>query len=144
VRVANLVEQRKKLSVHYRKEIESDQENFKEDLLSMDEKFLRKARTMVEKNLSNPEYGVDTFAADMALSRVQLHRKLRALVNQSVTEFIRNLRLNRAIELLNKRIGNISEVAYDAGFNNPTYFGISFKKRFGISPSEYLDQLNQS
>jgi AraC-like DNA-binding protein len=109
----------------------------------MDEKFLQKAQEMVENNISNPDYGVESFASDMALSRVQLHRKLRALLDQSVTEFIRTIRLNYAITLLKNKAGNISEIAYDAGFNNPSYFTISFKKKYGISPSDYIKQLDK-
>ncbi len=143
VRVKNLIDQRKKLSEHYRKDYEVIQENVKEKFLTLDEKFLQKAKRIVEKNLSNPEYGVEEFASDMALSRYQLHRKLSALVKQPITEFIRTIRLNYAIELLKKRSGTISEIAYDAGFNNPTYFSISFKKHFGISPKEYINQVDQ-
>ena len=142
VRVKNLIEQRRKLSEYYRKEFEIIREDLKESALTMDEKFLNKVKTVVEKNLSNPEYGVEEFASDMALSRFQLHRKLSALLNQSTTEFIRTIRLNFAIGLLKKRTGTISEIAYDAGFNNPTYFSISFKKQFGVSPSEYLNRLD--
>ena len=109
----------------------------------MEEKFLQKARLTVEKNLSNSDYSVENFASDMALSRSQLHRKLSALVNQPITEFIRRIRLNFAVGLLKKRAGTISEIAYDAGFNTPTYFSISFKKHYGISPTEYLKQLDQ-
>ncbi len=142
VRVKNLIEQQRKLSEYYRKEFEIIREDLKESALTMDEKFLNKVKTVVEKNLSNPEYGVEEFASDMALSRFQLHRKLSALLNQSTTEFIRTIRLNFAIGLLKKRTGTISEIAYDAGFNNPTYFSISFKKQFGVSPSEYLNRLD--
>jgi DNA-binding response OmpR family regulator/two-component sensor histidine kinase len=143
-RVKNLIDQRKKLSEHYRKDFEALRDSDKETILSLDEKFLHKAKAMVEKSLSNPEYGVGGFASDMALSCFQLHRKLTALMNQSATEFIRTIRLNYAIRLLKNRAGTISEIAYDAGFNNPTYFSISFKKQFGISPSEYLAQLEQN
>ena len=143
VRVKNLIDQRKRLGEHYRKEFEIVQEIGKEHVLTMDEKFLQKARDLVENNISNAEYGVDQFASDMALSRFQLHRKLSALLNQSTTEFIRTIRLNYAVVLLKERAGTISEVAYDAGFNNPSYFSTTFKKHFGISPSEYLEKLDQ-
>jgi AraC-like DNA-binding protein len=73
----------------------------------------------------------------MALSRTQLHRKLRALVNNSCSEFIRTIRLNQAAELLRKRTASVSEIAYGTGFNNPSYFSITFKQQFGMSPSEY-------
>jgi len=143
VRVKNLIEQRKKLSGIYRKDFEIVQQNKKERVFSMDEKFLQKAKSVVGKNISNSEYGVEEFASDMALSRFQLHRKLGALINQPTTEFIRTIRLNFAIDLLKKRSGTISEIAYDAGFNNPTYFSISFKKHFGKSPKEYINQMDQ-
>ena len=143
VRVKNLIDQRKILSERYRLGFEIIKSEIPEHALSMDEQFLKKAETVVESNLSNPEYGVVNFASDMALSRVQLHRKLRALVDQSVTEFIRTIRLNFAIGLLQRKAGTISEIAYDAGFNNPTYFTISFKKKYGISPSDYLNRLDK-
>jgi signal transduction histidine kinase/ligand-binding sensor domain-containing protein/CheY-like chemotaxis protein len=143
VRVQNLVDQRKKLSEHFRKKFELIAAKPSDAPLSRDEKFLIKAQSVVEANLSNPDYGVENFASDMALSRYHLHRKLKALVEQSTTEFIRTIRLTFAINLLKNRAGTISEIAYDAGFNNPTYFTISFKKKYGISPSEYLDRLEK-
>ena len=143
VRVKNLVDQRKKLSEHYQKNFNLAGKKASEVPLSMDEKFLKKAQDLIEENLSNADYGVENFATDMALSRVQLHRKLRALVDQSATGFIRSIRLNHAMILLQKKAGTIAEIAYDAGFNNPTYFSISFKKKFGITPTDYLDQLEK-
>jgi len=133
VRVDNLIHQRKKLQEHYLKNFEP----IEEEILTMDEKFLQRAKTVIMKNLSNSDYSVEDFASDMALSRNQLHRKLRALINNSCSEFIRTIRLNYAADLLRKKTGSISEIAYDTGFNNPTYFSISFKQQFGISPSEY-------
>jgi DNA-binding response OmpR family regulator len=144
VRIRNLIDQRKKLRERYIKDFEVIKAGSKEQPLSLDEKFLQKARSVVEKNLADPEYGVERFASDMAMSRVQLHRKLRALIDQPVTEFIRTIRLNYAVGLLRKKAGTISEIAYDAGFNNPTWFTISFKKKFGLSPSDYLEQLKKN
>jgi len=142
LRVKNLIDQRKRLSERYLKEFDIIRENRKKKILSVEEKFLQKARLTVEKNLSDPDYSVENFTSDMALSRSQMHRKLSALVNQTTTEFIRTIRLNYAVGLLKERAGTISEIAYDAGFNNPTYFSVSFKKHFGISPTEYLNQLD--
>ena len=140
VRVKNLIEQRKNLREFYRKNMGVTPDSLNEKILSVDEKFLQKAKDVVGNKLSDPEYGTENFASDMALSRFQLHRKLVALINQSATEFIRAMRLNYAKELLAAKSGNISEIAYDAGFNNPTYFSISFKKHFGISPSDFLNK----
>ena len=76
----------------------------------------------------------------MALSRVQLHRKLQALTDQSASEFARTIRLNRAAQLLSQKMDNISQIAYQVGFNNPAHFATSFRKQFGVSPREYLKE----
>jgi AraC-like DNA-binding protein len=74
------------------------------------------------------------------MSRVQLFRKLRALTDQSPVEFIRAIKLKRAAALLEHHAGNISEIAYQVGFNNPAYFAQCFRKLFGVSPKEYASQ----
>jgi len=142
VRVKNLIDQRKKLITHYRKDFELSREDTEEQVLTLDEKFLLNAKTIVQKNLSNPDFEVKDFSSEMALSRVQLHRKLRALVDNSVTEFIRIIRLAHAIDLLQRRDRSISEIAYDVGFNNPTYFSSSFRQQYGLSPTEYLKKID--
>jgi AraC-like DNA-binding protein len=73
----------------------------------------------------------------MNMSRMQLHRKLKALTDHSPGEFIRVIRLRRAAALLKEKAGNIAEVAYDVGFTNPSYFSECFKKLYGKLPSEY-------
>jgi len=73
------------------------------------------------------------------MSRSQLHRKLVALTDLSATEFIRTYRLNLAKEMIEKNTGTISEIAYEVGFNSPSYFSKSFKEKFGVSPSEFED-----
>jgi AraC-like DNA-binding protein len=85
---------------------------------------------------------VEGFAKEIGYSRMQLHRKIHALTDQSANELIRSYRLKKAARLLVKKSGNISEVAYEVGFNNPSYFASSFKNLFGYSPSEYLQNLN--
>ena len=71
------------------------------------------------------------------MSRQQMHRKFRALVDQSATEFIRTIRLKKAAELLSQKSGTVSEIAYDVGFNTLSYFTKSFQEQFGVAPSEY-------
>ena len=77
----------------------------------------------------------------MAMSRSQIHRKLKALTDQSASSFIRNYRLHRAAELLKLETGNISEIAYEVGFSSQTYFSTCFHKLFGLTPSDYLSRL---
>ncbi len=97
----------------------------------MDQKFLKKAIEVVEKHISNNEFSVELFGQEMAMSRVQLHRKLTALVEQSASEFIRTIRLNKAAIQLKEKSGNIAEIAYGVGFSNPSYFSECFRKQFG-------------
>lgn len=138
VRVKNLIEQRNKLKEWYKKEMSVEEHKPIPVLPTIDQQFLEKAKNVVHQNMAEPDFSVEDFVKETAMSRTQLHRKLRALVDQSASEFIRTLRLNRAAELLLQNIGNISEISYDVGFNNPPYFSDCFNKQFGMSPSEYI------
>ena len=113
-------------------------------LPTMDQQFLDRAKKVVHQNMAETEFSVEDFAREIGMSRVQLHRKLRALVDQSTSEFVRTLRLNKAAELLRQNHGNISEIAYDVGFNNPSYFTSNFSIQFGMSPSEYRTKYSKT
>ena len=88
--------------------------------------------------------GCDDLGAEVGMSRSQIHRKLKALTNQSATNFIRNYRLHRAADLLKQEAGNISVIAYSVGFNSQTYFSSSFQELFGKSSSEYKNTTDTS
>jgi len=103
---------------------------------SIDKLFLEKAMNVVEKNISNDKFSVEEFSSEMSLSHSQLHRKLKALVNQSAIQFIRSIRMQRALELLQSNSGNIAEVAWQVGFGDPSYFTKTFSKHFGYLPSD--------
>ncbi|MEW5797570.1 MAG: two-component regulator propeller domain-containing protein [Bacteroidota bacterium] len=135
VRLNNLLEIRKRIREHFQKELVVIPSG--KNTQSADEKFLRKVFEKIEANLSNAEYDVETLATDSALSRMQLHRKLKAITGYSPGELLRNFRLQRAAELLKKKTGNVSEVAYEVGYSNPSHFSVQFKEKFGVSPSEY-------
>jgi AraC-like DNA-binding protein len=108
-----------------------------QSLSSMDEKFLQKAFGIVEEHLDDSEFTVEQFVQLMAMSQMQLYRKLKALAGLSANEFIRTTRLNHAAQMIKKKSGNIAEICYAVGFNNPSWFAECFKKQFGVSPSEY-------
>jgi signal transduction histidine kinase/ligand-binding sensor domain-containing protein/DNA-binding response OmpR family regulator len=103
---------------------------------SVDKTFLEKAMKIVEKNISNDKFSVEEFSSEMNLSHSQLHRKLKALVNQSAIQFIRSIRMQRALELLQSNSGNIAEIAWQVGFGDPSYFTKTFSKHFGYLPSD--------
>ena len=140
VRVNNLIEQRKKLREQFRKEFLLEPKDIK--VASADEKFLNRILEILEQNYINENFTSDEFSKKAGLSRMQLHRKLHALTDQSSSEFIRNFRLKRALKLLSAKKGNISEIAFEVGFSNPSYFTECFKGLFGFSPSEY--QINSN
>ena len=107
----------------------------------MEDAFLIKMKAIVEKRLDDPDFSIPQFCKDAGMSRTQLHRKLKALTNRSATVFIRSIRLQKAKELLETTDMNISEIAYEVGFRDPSYFSRSFFEEFQISPSETRKQL---
>ena len=108
--------------------------------VSSDEKFIVHVREIIEKRMSDERLGVEALADEVGLSRVQLYRKVTALTGISVNDFIRNLRLQKAAQLLSQNSGTIAEVAYEVGFSNPSYFSKCFKDHFGVIPSNYFKQ----
>jgi AraC-like DNA-binding protein len=108
---------------------------------SVDEKFLEQALAIVEGHLDDEQFSVERFAEEIGMSRKNLLRKIRALTDQSVNEFIRNFRLNRAAQLIVSRSASVSEVAYQVGFNNLSYFTRCFKELFGVLPTAYAGKV---
>lgn len=107
-------------------------------LTDADTGLLNRIQKILETELTNPAFNAQTFAEQVGLSRMHLHRKLKALTGHSTTEFIRNQRLQLAAQLLAQGHDSIAEVAYATGFNQPAYFSTVFKQQFGHSPSEYI------
>lgn len=109
-----------------------------EQLPSIEQKFLDKVRNAIGQNIEDSLFGTDQLAGEMALSRTQLHRKLKQLINQSPGEMIRVFRMQRAHELLQQSAATIAEVGYMVGYGNPANFSTSFTKHFGYPPSEVI------
>ncbi len=108
---------------------------------SMDQAFLEKLRKAVEENLGNEQFGVEELAHEVGLSRSQIHRKLQQLTGQSTTQFIREIRLDHAMELLQNEVATVSEIAYRVGFSSPTYFSTCFHEYFGFPPGEATEHV---
>ena len=136
VRVKNLIEQRRRLRERFSKDISLQPKEIA--LTSYDEKFLERTMEIIEQYLSDGDFTVENLCREVGLSRMQLHRKLRALTNHSTSEFIRMLRLKRAVQLLQQHTGNVTEIAFDVGFNSLSYFTKCFRKQFGKSPSAFI------
>lgn len=134
-RVKNLIINRQKLKERFRQEITVEPEHL--PVTSSDARFLERAVNIVEEHLTDPEFSVEYFVHQVGLSHTQCNRKLRGLLNMSAVEFIRSIRLKRGARLLQEKFGSVAQVAYEVGFNNPSYFAECFRKQFGVSPSEY-------
>jgi signal transduction histidine kinase/ligand-binding sensor domain-containing protein/AraC-like DNA-binding protein len=104
---------------------------------SIDKKFIEKAFQTIEKNIDNPDFGVNSFSKDLSISLSYLNKKIKSLFGQSPSEFIRTMRLKKAARLIIEKQMNVSEVVHEVGFTERTYFSRSFSKLFGMSPNEY-------
>lgn len=138
VRVRKLIEQRKKLRERFSREITLEPKDIA--ITSADEKFLQRAMAIVEDHMADFEFEVRNFQDEIGMSRMQLFRKLKALTDQTPSEFIRTLRLKRAAKLIEQKFGNIAQITYEVGFNNLSYFAKCFKELYGVLPSEYGKQ----
>ncbi|MEJ2196736.1 MAG: helix-turn-helix transcriptional regulator, partial [Ignavibacteriaceae bacterium] len=107
---------------------------------SIDEQFVQRAINVVESNICDPKFDTVTMAKEIGVSRKLLHTKLKAITGQSTGEFIRTLRLKRAAQLLEQGYGNVTQIAYDVGFQSLSYFAKAFREQFGQSPSHYSSQ----
>lgn len=108
------------------------------ELKGNDEALMERIMAAVNKRLDDSDYNVESLAEDVGLSRTQLHRRVKELTGISVGEFIRNLRLQQAAKLLAAGDVSVSQVAYAVGFATPGHFTVTFKKHFGVPPSEYM------
>lgn len=138
--VENILKTRKSLIEKFKKDIILRPKEL--DITSEDEIFLKQSIKIVEENFNNPEFCVNDFINEMGMSRSALYRKLKALTGQSITEFIKVLKLKRAAQLISETKFTISEIAFTLGFNDLKHFRKSFKKQFSVLPSQYRLNVN--
>ena len=134
-RAENLIEIRRRLRQRFSREVVAVQPS---DIAmpSADQTFLDQVQAVVEANLGNSNFGAEWLADEVGLSPRQLRRKLKDLTDLSTAGYIRSMRLQRAAQLLEEQVGNVSEVAYAVGFQDPKHFSKLFRQVFGIAPSQ--------
>ena len=115
-----------------------------EDFDFNDKQLVDKAIRIIEQNILKNDFGVDKLASDLNMSRTSLYRKLKSLTGQSATEFIRYIRLKKALNLMESGTLSIEEVSLAVGFNSHSYFSHCFRQHFGKTPSEYINDAKQS
>lgn len=141
-RVNNLIEQRKKLREKYSGAFSLEPSQIA--ITPPDKAFMQRVMELVEVNIPNYDFSVEDFQREMGMSRMQLHRKLKALTDCSASAFIRKQRLRRAAQILKIEGTSVSEAAYTSGFNNLSYFAKCFKEEFGKSPSNYAQTTEEN
>lgn len=139
LRMKNLIEVRVLLQQKFSQEIESSTKGnqLSDPIIStFDKQFLTRINEFILGEIGEDNLNIVDIAKEMGMSRTQLFRKIKALLNQSPSELLRNIRLKTAKQLLESKEGNISEIAYQVGFSSPRYFSTKFKEKYGVSPGD--------
>lgn len=108
------------------------------ELYPTDEKFLNLLLEYTESNWNRANLKVDDYCVHLGLSKSQLYRKIRSITGNSLNIFVKNYRLDKALEFIDRKERNISEIAFDTGFNSAAYFSKCFNETYGILPSDYV------
>ena len=149
IRINNLINIRRKLQEKYSSVDYVPSKNKKETenlsrlvedkagkLTNLEEQFMSKVLEVIENHMSEEDFSIEQFGKEAGMSRMQLHRKLKALTGKSASNYLRSVRLNKAKQMIEEKTGSISEIAYSVGFSSPQYFTRCFKEEFGHPPSE--------
>ena len=134
-RVKNLIKIRKQIREKFQTEILLKPANI--IVPSGQKVFIEKLTKIIEDHIEEEDFNVEVLCKEIAMSRAQLHRKIKAITNQSTSEFVRTFRLQRAADLIKQNVGNMAEIAYKVGFNSQAYFTKSFQEFYGCTPKEY-------
>ena len=135
-RIKNLIEQRRKLRTLFGKGINFDSSAITTN--KIDSQFVEKLIQDIEKNIENPDFDPSMLASNMAMSRMQLYRKVAALTNQTVYNLIRTIRLNKAAQFLITTDMQISAIALSVGYTEPSNFTKCFMRQFNQTPSQFV------
>ena len=141
--MSNLINNRLIVKGKYSGKQEQKDHVNKVHFLSSDEVLMKRIMEVVNKNLSNSSFNIESIVDEVGISRTQLHRKLKELTGFSAAKFVQNLRMQQAAELLKEGKANIAEIAYSVGFASQSHFATTFKQYYGLTPSEYLRQYNE-
>ena len=136
--ISSLLFNREKLRYYYTNNIYRIEPESK--FGNQEQTFITKMNEIIKSNFEDPKFSVEDLADKLNLSRVQLYRKVKAIIGINISDHINNIKLEKAAELLKANQMNISEIAYSLGFSTPNYFSTAFKNKFGVSPKEYKNE----
>jgi len=144
VTISNLISKNLRLKAKYTGKQQQKDKVVKKELKSNDDDYMERVMKVVNEHLSDSDFSVEMLAKELSISRAQLHRKMKEMTGIPISEFIRNIRLEQAARLLKEQKVNVSQVAYNVGFDNLAYFSTIFRKQFGVSPTEYVEQIAEN
>jgi len=137
IRIKNLINIRRELQKKYSKgDYVPEKKEEEKKLSNLEEQFMNKVMEVIEDHLPEEEFSIEQFGKEVGMSRVQLHRKLKALSGKSASNYLRSVRLAKAKKMIKEEKENISEIAYSVGFSSPAYFTRCFKEEYGYPPSD--------
>ena len=136
-KIANFISSRDKIHEFFRQNLKQQTEGSESIAGSVDDRFLSVCSLAIEKRISDPGFDVNALAKELGVSRMTLYRKFKAVTGESPSAFIREIKMRKAAALLKERSMNVSEVADAVGFQELSNFSSSFKKHFGVSPSQF-------
>lgn len=136
IRLNNLIENRKKVFEAAWQQALTELKQTKS--LSLEDSFLSKLNSILDNHISDESFNVDQLSDEMFMSRTQIHRKLKAITNQSTTQYIKRYKLKKALRELEAHTGTISEIAYKYGFSSPAYFSRVFQEIYAKKPSDVV------
>lgn len=137
-RISTLLQQREKIHNRYKHLLMVNDNKF--DIESEDDKFIAAMIEIIEKNIKDPDFGIQELCEESRYSYQQIYRKIKALTGKTVNDFVRSVRLNHAAAYLRQSGARVSEIMYDVGFNSHSYFSKCFRETYGMSPREYAEK----
>jgi len=138
LRIKKLIETRNQLKKRFTNALSND--NYKVEISGSDKRLLKKLDDYIAKNILNTELSIEGISEEIGISRSHFHKKMKALTGCSPSEYVRNYRLKKSLDLLKQNKYSIEEVSFSVGFSSPSYFSRSFTKFYGKSPKKYLEQ----
>jgi len=139
--IAGLIKRRRQLfGLLLEKQAPTVREGARAVITEKDRAFLEKVIDIVEQQMENSEFNIDSVAITLGMGRSTFYRKFRSLTNQAPVEFVRDMRLKRALQYLDEGEKTISEIAYIVGFSTAKYFSTCFRDKYNLSPREYMNQ----
>ena len=134
--VRNHIEERRKMRERFSREIKLEPKHI--SITSLDEKFITNVLAQIEEHMGDEDFSIEELSVQAGYSTMHVYRKIKSLTGQTPSQFVRTIRLKRAAELLSRKSDNISQIAYQVGFSNISYFNKCFKDQFEMTPGDFL------